>query len=222
MSGLDESGGEDPLQHDSDELTRLFEQVRVAAKRMARRNKIADYEEDLVQAVVLELLTEQQASGRPIGEEEIERVMKKLAAKEVYRRRTENSGRVRLTKALRDHAARNPREIHRAPINLPPVKAPKQKGIPTLCLRFVLLAAGTGHEADMDLGVLAAATDAAHDLKVLRAEQHHAFSLAYVHEWSRDTIAPLLGTTPRRCHAAASTNCAETRICPDRECGARS
>ena len=97
----------------------------------------------------------------------------------------------------RGRAARNPRDIHKAPINLLSAQPRKRKGIPTLCLQFVRLANGTGHEADMAWQVLAAAAVVARRPRMLTPRQFTAFTLAYVHEMSVCEIATSLGTTHR-------------------------
>lgn len=190
-------GGKNPRQHDSDEFGRLLGNVRVAANRVASRSRIGDYEEDLIQSVILTLWTGERAPRQPPSHDEIERTVRKLAAKEVSRRRTENSWRARQAKALRERAARNPRATHQSPINPPPAKAPKEKGIPRLCPRFERLATGTAHEQRMAGHVLAAATILACTPNFLRTRQFRAFTMAYVQGLSCSDVAVALHTTER-------------------------
>ena len=208
MSELDQPSGRSPLTPDSGDFTSLIELVRAAAHRAALRNRITDYEEDLVQTAMLEICADGGRRGRFADEEETERRVVRLAAREANRRRSERSFRRQQTPAIRDLVARSPRTIHKAPINVPPAKPPKRKGIPTLCLRIVRLASGTGHEVEMALHVRAAATVVARDTKALLPRQYRAFSLAYVHEKPIDEVALLLGTTPgaatQRLHAIAN------------------
>ena len=171
--------------------------VRAVAHRVALRNRITDHQEDLAQSAILETCASGGRSGVPVAEESIERRVARLAAKEVNRRRTESSWRAGQAKALHDQAARNPREIQRAPINLPPVSRPKRTGIPVLCPRIVRLADGTGHEAVMAHCVLAAAAVLARRPKILQPRQFKAFTVAYVYELSISEVIATLGATSR-------------------------
>lgn len=196
VNGFEPANRRDLPTPDSDDLVTLLDLVRATAHKAVRRNRIADYWEDLVQAAMLNFCADRESSAIMADNEGIERQVEKLAAKEARRRSVDLAFRSQQADLFRQQANRNPRAIHRAPTNLLPVTPPKRKGIPVLCLRFVRLAHGTEHEADMARHIRAAVAVVARDTKALLPRQNRAFSLAYVHEKPIDEVAFLLSATP--------------------------